>query len=498
MSDWHFPRPNSQAKRGHNARPDGDHVPESTPLNQRATTLWEGFLAPSQVSRAWDRVRRNGGAPGVDDRRIADVEPVFAAEWLGVRHALQDETWQPLPVRRVSLPKPGGGLRKLGIPAVMDRVVHHLLTQALTPLWEPRFSPRSFAYRPGRGVRAALASLCAQAETIRAPWAWRLDIREFFDRVPRSQALRAIRRVTGEARVTGLVERILDAGAFERGCVVPTPNGLPQGSPLSPLLANAVLHPLDLWLAQELPSFIRYADDITVLLPGRLAAHPPLSELRARLALLGLELNPEKTALTPLEDAGCLGFSFWQDEMGHWRRRIAPSSWGGLERELHRRQGLLWSAFATDDNTPQDYLTGWLAHYGATEHPEDHARLADLRARLGMERGRATTGTAQDRSHAARRRIHMPYDGSSPHHASPHDTENPTPSAPSGSARQSSPSQTSAASLWRQTLRVWWQRLQTGRLIRVGLDFQRHRRHLLPRPSTLRVSILGFTFRFRM
>jgi RNA-directed DNA polymerase len=500
MNDWHFPRGGNSSEHetthsmGHErsaCAPDPGTTPTDPPSTARAAAppIFEALLTPSAVATAWDRVRRNDGAPGVDGRRIADVAPVFHLEWPVMESALRRGQWRPQPVRRVAIPKAGGGTRTLGIPAVTDRVVHQLITQALTPLWEPRFSPRSFAYRQGRGVREALLSVTSQANSLPSPWAWHLDIRQFFDRVPREQALRALRRVTDDARLCDLVERILDAGAFERGQVVPTPRGLPQGSPLSPLLANAVLHPLDLWLTQEMHAFMRYADDITILLPSSHARNPPQHEVNERLTTLGLELNTEKTCLYPLAEAACLGFSFWQDTAGRWRTRISPAAWAALEAELHRRHSLLWSTFGTDDGAPHDYLTGWLCHYGATDHPEDHCRIAQLRASLGIDQP-TTQGNGRTRPSRPFKAnpVHIPYDG----HVSA------SPPHPTSSGTSSPHSKHSTTSLWQQTLRVWWLRLKTGRLVRVGLDFSRQRRHLFPRPTALRLTLLGFTFRLRL
>jgi RNA-directed DNA polymerase len=433
--------------------------------------LLEATLSAQNIATAWDRVRRNQGAAGVDGRSIRDLESSFASEWQPVAAALRTGTWQPLPVRRVSVPKSsGGGLRTLGIPTVMDRVVHQAISQMLTPLWEPRFSPHSFAYRRGRGVREALESLAAQAEQLTSPAALHLDIRQFFDRVPRALALQAVRSVADETAVIRLVADILGAGAFERGQVVPTPEGLPQGSPLSPLLANAVLHPFDMWLTQIVPGFARYADDIVLLLPARENTTARLEQIQQRLSSLGLELNTTKTQHSSLADMSFLGFCLWRDSTGKWRRRITPAAWAALEAELAKRGTLLWTAFGMDEGTPQDYLTGWRAHFGSTECPQDHARMAQL-----------TTAHQKSAFSPTPTRVRIPYDGAASSNTTAKNNEPSTMNTP-----------------WQQTLAVWWARLRVGRLVRVGLDMDRRKNRLFPRPSALRLTILGFTLRLRL
>ena len=442
--------------------PHGWHF-SRTPGTSAQTRLLEATLAAENTTAAWDRVRRNQGAAGIDGRSIRDIETSFSHVWQPVADALRAGTWRPLPVRRVSVPKSGGGgLRTLGIPTVMDRVVHQAVLQTLTPLWEPRFSTHSFAYRRGRGVREALESLAVQAERLPSPTALHLDIRQFFDRVPRAQALHAVRYVADEDVIVSLVESILSAGAFERGQVVPTPEGLPQGSPLSPLLANAVLHPFDLWLAQTVPGFARYADDIVLLLPSG-------ENVAAKL-----ELNTAKTHSSSLADMSYLGFCLWRDRAGKWRRRITPTAWAALEAELTKRGTQFWIAFGMDEGTPQEYLTGWLAHFGSTECAQDHARLTELRQRHSA--GGVPTA----------KRVRLPYDGGAP--AAPASPQPPQPSHSGESAHQP----------WRETLAVWWARLRVGRLVRVGLDMDRRKNSLFPRPSALRLTILGFTLRLRL
>lgn len=442
------------------------------------TSCWEQILARENTLAAWDKVRRNKGAPGVDGVRISDLEACFALEWAAVEKNLRRGIWQPHPVRRVTVPKAGGGVRHLGIPTVMDRVVHQAVAQVIAPHWERRFSPHSFAYRRGLGVRAALADLVAQGAAHHTTHACHLDIERFFDSVPHEQALGVVRQAADEAAPLRLVQSVLAAGAQDGAVLIPTPLGIPQGSPLSPLLANGVLHRLDLWLAQNDLAFVRYADDIVILLPQAQHAAALLPAVAARLGRLGLQLNEGKTKLGSLAALKFLGFSFFQDQAGVWRRRISQDAWSALDSELARRSTTRFAWIGEDDGTPADYFAGWLAHFGITECPQDQARLADL-ARQHARPAFMPPPVA---------RIRIPYDGGS----------NGTKDV-KASNRKPDAGSTGSGGLnvqWLQTLRLWFARALARRWVRIGMDWGRGRRGFPL--SAIRLTIGPFHFRFRL
>ncbi|MFN0077904.1 MAG: reverse transcriptase domain-containing protein [Prosthecobacter sp.] len=452
MNDWHFSRSQSTS-------------------STSTSVLWPQILARDNALAAWDKVRRNNGAPGIDGVSIRDLTPCIEQEWKAVDAALRRGTWQPQPVRRVSVPKPDGGLRHLGIPTVMDRVVHQAVAQVMTPLWERRFSAHSFAYRRGMGAREALTDLVTQAHASSATTAWHLDIRQFFDSVPHPQALRAVKRVADEIEPLRLVQSILTAGVFADGRVQPTSTGIPQGSPLSPLLANGVLHNLDLWLTEQALPFVRYADDIVILLPpGHTPAHWQQA-VAERLKLLGLVLHESKTTHGPLSELNFLGFSFFEDNQGAWRRKISRASWSALELELSRRNTAAFALVGEDDGTAADYLTGWLAHFGITECPQD--------------RGRLTQFAAAHQSSAfapAPVRVRIPYDGAA--------------KAPGSSSTTGNPASRTKHSQWLQTMHLWIARALARRWVRIGLDWGRGRRGLPL--QAVRITLGPFNFRFRL
>jgi len=463
--DWHLPRrlgietEPSPASNGAVKGPDAALEP-----------VWETLVSSANIQTAWERVRRNAGAPGVDGVTVRDLEASFPWEWQQVNEALHAGCWTPKPARRVSIPKPSGGWRRLGIPTVLDRVLHQALAQVLTPRWEARFSPRSFGFRKGRGAENALNCLANEALRQSSPLVWHLDIRDFFDRVPRLQAQRAVSRVCADERLQRLVSAILSAGSIDGTSFVPTPCGLPQGSPLSPLLANAVLHPLDLWMTEQGLPFIRYADDIAILLPSALHLADCRAFISEKLLRLGLELNETKCELTPLSEASILGFCLYSED-GRWRRRISERSWQAFEQERRRRG--TW-AYAFDDvekqGTAHDYAQSWASYFSLSECPQDHARLADLRKQTNHGPTSARVRMGYDGRHSGRTR---------PLHRTAAPLEQPEP-----------------ADDWRSSFsttawRCWLARLFTRRWISFGLDFGRGLR-------AIRVRIGPLNLRFRL
>lgn len=339
----------------------------------------DSLLAPANVTSAWQRVRRNRGCPGVDGVSIDELEPVFGEEWLRLARTLQSGEYCPQPLLRVRVPKPSGGERLLGIPAVIDRVVQQSTAQVLAPSWEPRFSPRSYAYRPRRGPRDALAAV-ETALNRGAEHVLHLDIENFFDSVPHPVALAGLANELTDERLAALVRRTLSCGVYEHGLVRPTTVGLAQGSPLSPLLANVVLHRLDTQLETARWEFARYADDCVVLLPS------PDLVLRVRetvlqtLSDLGLRLNVRKTAFAHFTEARFLGFAFRRDARGRAVRTVSPEALAeatGSLLQFVQTGGIGAPAVAAEAAVR---LRSWLAYFYT---PHDEATLRALVARVG-------------------------------------------------------------------------------------------------------------------
>jgi len=206
--------------------------------------LMEAVLSPANMKRAWARVKSNRGAPGIDGMRVEDF-PAYAREhWPAIRQAISDGRYQPQAVRRVMIPKPGGGERVLGIPSVVDRVVQQAIAQVMTPIFDPEFSESSYGFRPGRCAHGALKQVKAEIKA-GCRIAVDLDLAKFFDNVDHDILMARVARRIADRRLLALIGRYLRAGVLIDDSIQPSELGTPQGGPLSPLLANILLDDLD-------------------------------------------------------------------------------------------------------------------------------------------------------------------------------------------------------------------------------------------------------------
>ena len=235
-------------------------VPESPAV---AEQLMEEVCERENLERAWKQVRKNKGGPGVDGMTIDDAGDHLREHWPNIRSQLLEGSYQPQPVKRVEIPKPEGGVRKLGVPCVVDRLIQQALLQVLQPRWDPTFSEHSYGLRPGRSAHQAVA----QAQRYVAEGygvVVDLDIEKFFDRVNHDSLMARVAARLSDKRVLKLIRASLEAGVMEGGSVSPVDEGTPQGGPLSPLLSNLVLDDLDKELERRGHRFCRYADDCNI------------------------------------------------------------------------------------------------------------------------------------------------------------------------------------------------------------------------------------------
>ena len=241
--------------------------------------MMESILERENLLRAWQRVKSNAGAPGIDGMTVEGF-PAFCREhWPRIRSALMEGTYRPAPVRRVFIPKPDGSLRPLGVPTVLDRVIQQALAQVLTPLFEDGFSPHSYGFREGRSAHQAVRHVEACWKEGRRH-AVDCDLKSFFDTVNHDRLMGQLRDKIHDRKVLGLIRRYLQAGVvLPDGTREATPQGVPQGGPLSPLLANITLDPLDKELERRGHRFARYADDFLVMVKSAKAAERVMASL---------------------------------------------------------------------------------------------------------------------------------------------------------------------------------------------------------------------------
>jgi RNA-directed DNA polymerase len=299
----------------------------------RIPVTLEKVLSRENMLRAYQRVLSNHGAPGVDGMTVDELMPMLRKCWDAIRKELFDGTYQPAPVRKVEIPKPGGkGVRTLGIPTVLDRLIQQALYQALQAWYDMRFSDHSFGFRLGRGAHDAVERA---REHIAAGYRWvvDMDLEKFFDRVNHDILMSRLARRIEDKCILRLIRRYLQAGMMEGGLVSPRAEGTPQGGPLSPLLSNILLDELDQELERRGHRFVRYADDCNIYVRSRHAGERVLASterfLRDRLRLT---VNREKSAVDRPWNRKFLGYTVTMHYQP--KLRVAPESVKRLKDRL--------------------------------------------------------------------------------------------------------------------------------------------------------------------
>lgn len=346
------------------------------------SALLDAALTRANLKQAWKRVKANKGAAGVDGLDIDQTARQLVTAWPTIRAQLQEGTYRPSPVRRVTIPKPTGGERELGIPTVTDRLIQQALLQVLQPILDPTFSKHSYGFRPGRRAHDAILAAQSYIQSGRRIVV-DVDLEKFFDRVNHDILIDRLRRRIDDAGVIRLVRAYLNGGIMADGVVVERYQGTPQGGPLSPLLANVLLDEVDKVLERHGHCFARYADDCNVYVRSRKAGERVMGLLRKCYDRLHLAVNEAKSAVAGVRERKFLGFSFWYAQ-GVVKRRVANSS---LTRFKHRiRQLTRRSGGRSVDEVIQrlrPYLMGWNAYYGLAQTPGVRRTLDEwLRHRL--------------------------------------------------------------------------------------------------------------------
>jgi len=361
--------------------------PATSPHPARSEDLWEAFLSRDNLVRALRRVERNGGAPGPDGMTVTALRPHLKAAWPDLRRSLDEGTYRPSPVRRVTIPKPGGGTRELGVPTVLDRFLQQALGQVLSSVFEPSFSDRSFGFRPGRSAHQAVLAARRAVETGKT-WVVDVDLDRFFDRVNHDALMARVARRVDDRRALRLIRRYLDAGVMVEGVKEATVEGTPQGSPLSPLLANIMLDDLDHELERRGHTFVRYADDLRVYVASERAAARVLEGVTTFVERrLRLKVNRPKSGVAPATRRGLLGFGFFKTG-GRVRIRLDPKARHRLKARLRRLTSRRWSmAMPVRLALLDRFLAGWTAYFALAETPSVFDEFDEwLRRRLRQVR----------------------------------------------------------------------------------------------------------------
>ena len=341
--------------------------PETGETGSRQPDLLEKILSRDNLNNAYKRVKANKGAPGVDGMTVEAALPWLKEHGKELTESIRQGKYKPDPVRRKEIPKPDGGVRKLGIPSVKDRIVQQAIAQVLTPIYEPLFSDGSYGYRPGRSAQDAIFKIRWYAEE-GYEWAVLLDLSKYFDTLNHEKLLLLLRREIKDERVVQLIKCFLKSGVMDNGVVVKTEEGSPQGGPLSPLLANIYLNEFDWEYTKRGVPVIRYADDIVLLCKSQRAAERLLeSSIRYLEGKLKLQVNREKSHIAKVNATKkfkFLGFAFSKGKDGLFIRVHQKSLLKAKNklRELTRRnQGK--NVRQVMKNVKQ-YMTGWLNYYG--------------------------------------------------------------------------------------------------------------------------------------
>jgi RNA-directed DNA polymerase len=330
--------------------------------------LMEEVCQRENLFKALSRVQGNRGSPGINGMTVEELPDYLREHWPAIREQLMAGTYEPQPVKRVEIPKPGGGVRKLGIPTVLDRFIQQAVLQVLQPRWDPTFSEHSYGFRPGRSAHQAVAAAQGYiAEGYR--WVVDIDLEKFFDQVCHDRLMAKAADRIADKRLLKLLRAYLNAGVLENGLVRPTDKGTPQGGPLSPLLSNLVLDELDRELERRGHRFVRYADDGQIFVRSERAGHRVMASMTQFITKkLRLKVNEEKSAVARPWERQFLGFSFTANMDP--KRRLAPETVRRLRRRVRkltrRTRGVSVEQMVEDLNR---YLRGWRGYFGYCETP---------------------------------------------------------------------------------------------------------------------------------
>jgi group II intron reverse transcriptase/maturase len=348
-----------------------------------ASDLVEKACERQNLQAALKRVRKNKGSPGIDGMTVEDLPAHLREHWPRLREQLLAGTYQPAPVLQQQIPKATGGMRKLGIPTVLDRFIQQALLQVLQPMLDPDFSKHSHGFRPGHRAQDAIVEAQRYIQDGRR-WVVDVDLEQFFDRVNHDVLMGRLAKRIGDRRVLGLIRRYLEAGILVNGLATERHEGTPQGGPLSPLLANVLLDEVDKELEKREHTFVRYADDCNVYVRSRRAGERVMELLRRLYARLRLRVNEAKSAVDLATKRKILGYSFWMAVGRTVRRRVAGKALATMKEQVRfitKRTG--GRSIEQVCGRLRSYLLGWKEYFRLADTPGIFADLDEwIRHRL--------------------------------------------------------------------------------------------------------------------
>lgn len=339
--------------------------------------LLEEIVSPRNLNRAYKRVKKNKGAGGIDGVETDMLLQYLKENGAEIRESIMAGTYRPKPVRRVEIPKDNGKTRKLGIPTAADRVIQQAIAQVLTPIYEPKFCETSYGFRPGRSAHDALCK-CLEYLNAGKCWTVDMDLEKFFDTVNQSKLMETLSRDIKDGRVLSLIHKYLKAGVVVCGKFEDTRVGVPQGGPLSPLLANVMLNELDHELERRRHCYVRYADDLVILCGSKAGAEQTLEHIIPYIeGKLFLKVNREKTVTAYAGKIKFLGYGFYISRNG-FRLRVHKKSQDKMRakvKELTSRKSI--NDYEGWKRRLKQFITGWVNYY----------KLADMKSLLGETDG---------------------------------------------------------------------------------------------------------------
>jgi RNA-directed DNA polymerase len=343
-------------------------VKQSTESLVSSATLMEEVVEKRNLQKALKRVKANGGSAGIDGMTVKELPKYLKEHWLEIKRSLLAGVYKPQAVKRVEIPKPDGGKRKLGIPTVLDRFIQQAVMQILQARWDSTFSEHSYGFRPGKSAHQAVAKAQEYIEQ-GYKWVVDIDLEKFFDRVNHDRLMASIAKRVEDKRLLKLIRAFLNSGVMENGLVSPTTEGTPQGGPLSPLLSNLVLDELDRELVRRGHRFVRYADDANTYVKSKIAGERVLQNITKFISkTLKLKVNETKSAVDRPWNRKILGFTFKQTRKGRNSRAPAPKAFERFKdkiRIMTRRSSGRNIEEVVKSLTV--YLSGWINYFGFSQ-----------------------------------------------------------------------------------------------------------------------------------